>query len=83
MRVLAASFRDDASARAVRARLLRDFAIDAGQVGVELLAHGYEQRDEVILAGRFDDDVVTAARSILEAFGGTVVLDIDDAGNNA
>ena len=82
-RVLAASFPDDRSARAARARLIDDFAIDASQIGVEALAHGRNDPDMAILAGRFHEDVVPAARGVVEEFGGTLVVDIDDRGMNA
>ena len=83
MRVLAASFPDDASARAARTQLLTAFGLEAGQVSVEALAHERNVRDEAVLAGRFQANVVTAAREVVERFGGTLVIDIDDAGRNA
>jgi hypothetical protein len=83
MRVLAASFPDDDSARAARAHLIREFTLDASQIGVEALAHGRSRKDAAILAGRFQDDVVAAARDAVERFGGTLVIDIDDRETNA
>jgi hypothetical protein len=83
MRVLAASFRDDASARAARMKLIDVFGLDASQIGVEALAHGRTDGDAAVLAGRFRDDVVEAARDVVARFGGTLVIDIDDGGRNA
>lgn len=83
MRVLAASFPDDASARAARAKLIEAFELDASQIGVEALAHERDVRDEAVLAGRLQDDLVEAVREVVERFGGTLVIDIDDGGRNA
>lgn len=83
MRVLAASFPDDASAHAARARLLDDLALDASQIGVEPFAHERNVADAAILAGRFQEGVVETARAVVEELGGTLVIDIDDAGTNA
>lgn len=83
MRVLAASFPDDASARAARTHLITEFTLDASQVGVEALAHGRKRKDAAILAGRFREDVVSAAREVVKRFGGTLVIDIDDRERNA
>jgi hypothetical protein len=83
MRVLAASFPDDASARAAKNQLIRAFGLEAGQIGVEALAHDRTVSDVAVLAGRFKDDVVAAARETVVRFGGTLVIDIDDGGRNA
>ena len=83
MRVLAASFPDDVSARAARNHLIRAFGLDASQIGVEALAHERNVSDTAVLAGRFQDDVVVTAREVVERFGGTPVIDIDDGGRNA
>jgi hypothetical protein len=82
MRVLAASFRDDASARAARARLIAALALDANQISVEALAHGREAADAAILAGRFQEQAVEAALQVVADSGGTMVFDIDDRGRN-
>ena len=83
MRVLAASFPDDASARAARAQLVRAFHLEPNQIGVEALAPERDMNDVAILAGRFKEDVVEAAREVVELHQGTLVIDIDDAGRNA
>jgi hypothetical protein len=83
MRVLAASFPDDDSACAARDRLINALALDAGQIGVEALAHGRRRKDLAILAGRFQEDVVATAREVVAQLGGTLVIDIDDEGGNA
>ncbi len=82
MRVLAASFPDDASARAARTQLMRAFHLDPGQIGVEALAAARNVSDVAILAGRFREEVVEAAREVVERHRGTLVIDIDDAGSN-
>lgn len=83
MRVLAASFPDDASARAARAQLVSAFHLEPSQIGVEALAPERDVSDVAILAGRFNEDVVEAARGVVERHQGTLVIDIDDAGRNA
>jgi len=83
MRILAASFRDDDSARAARTTLIEALGLDAIQIGVEALAHERSVDDEAVLAGRFQEDVVDAARGVVARFGGTLVVDIDDGGRNA
>jgi hypothetical protein len=84
MRVLAAAFPDDSSARAAQARLIRQLQLEANQIGVEALAHASDRvGPRAILAGRFREDVVGTARKVVEGFGGTMVIDIDDGGRNA
>lgn len=84
MRVLAASFSDDASARKARAKLLAELALEAHQVGVETLAEpGDGVAAQAVLAGHFDDELVSTARQLVERLGGTVMLDIDATESNA
>jgi hypothetical protein len=83
MRVLAASFPDHDSARAARERLISRFTLDAREIGVESLARDSRRHDAAILAGRFRDDIVTAALDVVTHFGGTLVVDIDDRAGNA
>jgi hypothetical protein len=84
MRVLAASFPDDASAHEARERLLSELALAADQIDVESLAQPRDHAGPVaILAGRLQEDVVTAARDVVERHGGTVMMDIDAAESNA
>jgi hypothetical protein len=83
MRVLAASFPDDGSARAARSQLIRAFGLQASQIGVEALAHERNVTDVAVLAGRFQEEVVVAAREVVERFGGTLVIDVDAGGGNA
>jgi hypothetical protein len=84
MRVLAAAFPDDSSARAAEARLIAQLELEANQIGVEALAHTAGRvGPRAILAGRFREDLVGNARQVVEAFGGTMVIDIDDGGRNA
>lgn len=83
MRVLAASFPDDDSARAARAHLISALTLDSSQIGVEALAHGRRLKDVAILAGRFEDEVVAAARDVVAQFGGTLVIDVEENVGNA
>lgn len=84
MRVLAASFPDDASARAAREQLLSALALEADEIGVEALAQAPNHVAPIaILAGRFQEDVVSAARMLVEGLGGTVMIDIDAGHSNA
>jgi hypothetical protein len=83
MRVLAASFPDDASARAARARLIAALALDSSQISVEALAHDRGVKDAAILAGRFQEHAVDDAVQVVAEFGGSMVFDIDDRGRNA
>jgi adenine deaminase len=64
-------------------KLIEAFGLDASQIDVEALAHDRHVSEEAILAGRFRDDVVGAAREVVERSGGTLVIDIDDGGRNA
>jgi hypothetical protein len=84
MRVLAAAFPDDSSAHAAAARLIAQLELEASQIGVEALAQLPDRSESrAILAGRFRDDRVGVARRLLEGFGETLVIDIDDDGRNA
>jgi hypothetical protein len=84
MRVMAASFPNDASAREARTRLLAELEIEAHEVGVEALAQPANPGGPAaILAGKFNEDVVPAAREVVERLGGTVMIDIDAAETNA
>ena len=66
MRVLAASFPDDTSARVAKSHLIQVLGLEDGQIGVEALAHERNVRDAAVLAGRFQDDVVVAACEVVE-----------------
>ncbi len=81
MRLLAATFPDQASARAARSRLISAFAMHTGDIGVEVMAR--DRGDVAILAGRFQEDVVAAACDVVEFLGGTLVADMDASGRNA
>jgi hypothetical protein len=84
MRVLAASFTDDTRAREARAKLLAELALEAHQVGVEILAQpSSDVTAPAVLAGQFDERLVEAARQVVEQYGGTVMLDIDANETNA
>ncbi len=84
MRVLAAAFPDHSSARAAQARLIAQLKLEANQIGVETLAHMSDRvGPRAILAGRFREDLVGVAKKVVEGCGGTMVIDIDDAGRNA
>ena len=83
MRVLAASFTDDARAQEARAKLLAELALDAHQVGVETLARSNGSAAPAVLAGQFDEALVGTARQVVEQYGGTVMLDIDANETNA
>src|SRR5258708_39109374 len=84
MRDLPAPFPDDASARAARVQLLSELALGADEIGVEALAQPPNHKGPVaVLAGRFEEDVVAAARTVVEGLGGTVVIDIDAGESNA
>jgi hypothetical protein len=84
MRVLAASFSDDARAQAARAQLLVELALGPQQIGVESLADpGDGRAATAVLAGRFDDELIDLARRLIEQLGGTVMLDIDARESNA
>lgn len=83
MRVLAASFPDQASARAARDQLISTFTLKESEIGVEPLAVGNPRKQATILAGRFEEDVVLAAIEVVAHFGGTLVIDIDALERNA
>ncbi len=53
-------------------------------MGVETLAEpGDGAKAQVVLAGQFDEDLVGAARRVVEQLGGTVMLDVDATESNA
>jgi hypothetical protein len=84
LRVLAASFRDGALARAAQARLVAELGLEPHQVGVESLAEaGDGDEAQAILAGHFREDLVDTARQIVEQHGGTVMVDTADTERNA
>ena len=83
MRVIAASFPDQDSARAARDRLVRTLTLDSSSISVEALATGTLRHDSAILAGRFAEEVVSPAIEVVSHFGGTLVIDIDDRAGNA
>lgn len=83
MRVVAASFPDDAHARRARARLLAELALEPQQVDVQTLADAGDGKTQLtVLAGQFEEDRVAVARQLLERLGGTVMLDRDATGTN-
>lgn len=81
MRVLAARFPDQASARLAQSQLMTVFDLRTSDIGVELLANGHAE--VAILAGRFPEGTVPAARGLVEGLGGTLVADVDAAEQNA
>ncbi len=84
MRVLAASFRDDAVARAAQARLVAELGLEPHQVGVESLAEaGDGDNAQAILAGQFQEGLVDIARRIVEQLGGRVMVDTAATERNA
>jgi actin-like ATPase involved in cell morphogenesis len=83
MRVLAASFPDEGSARAARTRLIRALSLEASDVEVEALARATHAHDTTVLVGRFEDDVVATARAVVAEFKGTLVVDVDGGAENA
>ena len=79
MRTLAASFRDKASARAARAGLVRLLVVDSGGLRIAALGKtGCKADLATILAGNFREEVLGAARGVIERFGGTMVVDVDE-----
>jgi hypothetical protein len=84
MRTLAASFRDKASARAAQAGLVRMSVIDYGALRIASLGKADRQAaPETILAGNFPEEVVMVARDVIESFGGTLVVDVDEERTHA
>jgi hypothetical protein len=83
MRVIAASFPDQDSARAARDRLVRTLTLDANAISIEALANGGQRHDSAILAGRFGEEVVSSAIEVVSHFGGALVVDIDERAGNA
>jgi hypothetical protein len=79
MRTLAASFRDKATARAAQAGLVRLLVIDSEQLRIAALGKtGRETEPATILAGNFREGVVKVARDVMESFGGTMVVNVDE-----
>ena len=85
MRILAASFMTRPSA--VRALEALDGRFGSGHARIAVLGGTGEetgaeetggQQPEMILAGRFTDDVISAVRRAVMELGGTVVVDVDE-----
>ena len=80
MRILAASFMTRPSA--VRALEALDGRFGTGHTRIAVLGGTGEQvggpKPEMILAGRFTDDVIAAVRGAILELGGTVVVDVDE-----
>jgi hypothetical protein len=80
MRVLAATFQTQAAGKAAQARLREAVPGDPHAVRLgDLGRAGDPSGPATILAGRFDEQVVRIAREVVESFGGTIVVDIDQA----
>ena len=80
MRVLAASFMDNASAHAARDGLSSALGMSLDHVRIAGLAQPSDlSGPAAILAGRFEDDVVATVRTVVERHGGTLVADIEEA----
>jgi len=80
MRILAASFMTRPTAvRALEALALR---FGKGDTRIAVLGGTGEepggQQPEMILAGRFTDDVISAVRRAVVELGGTVLVDVDE-----
>lgn len=88
MRILAATFTTRPSAVMARESLERRFGTGhtriaalggtGDQTGEETGDGTGEQQPEMILAGRFTDDVIAAVRRAIMELGGTVVVDVDE-----
>jgi hypothetical protein len=84
MRTLAASFRDTAAARAAQAGLVRMLVVDSGTLRIASLGRTGPDADRAtILAGNFREEVVKVARDVIESFGGTMVVDVDEKRTHA
>jgi hypothetical protein len=84
MRILAASFQDRDSARTAQARLVRQLAVDSGELRIAALGKaGREAGPATILAGNFREEVVKVAREVIEDLGGTMVVDVDEKRTHA
>jgi hypothetical protein len=80
MRILAASFMTRPSA--IRALEALNGRFGSGHARIAVLGGTGEEtggrQPEMILAGRFTDDVISAVRRAVEELGGTVVVDVDE-----
>jgi hypothetical protein len=84
MRTLAASFRDKAAARAAQAGLVRMLVVETGTLRIASLGRTGPAGDPAtILAGNFREEVVNVARDVIESFGGTMVVDVDEKRTHA
>jgi hypothetical protein len=84
MRTLAASFRDKAAARAAQAGLVRLLVVDPDALRIASLGKaGHHAQPATILAGNFREEVVKVARDVIESFGGTMVVDVDEKRTHA
>jgi hypothetical protein len=79
VRVIAATFRDQRSAKRIL-RVLQG-AFDLGEEDAELAplgVAGTESDDSIVLAGRFNEARVATVCEMVERYGGNVVVDVDE-----
>jgi hypothetical protein len=79
MRVLAATFEREDAARAVLSSLRRRFDLSRRDASVAPLGTDRPEPSLYVLAGRFYDQRVSEVRRLVEAHGGRVVQDVDEA----
>jgi len=79
MRVLAARFTDRHAASAVRDRLLHVLRGDVVDVDIAPLGRpGKPASNEMVLAGRFQDDQAPVVAQLIRDAGGEVVTNVDE-----
>lgn len=80
MRVLAARFPDRRRASTVLGALHRRFPVDPQDVAIAPLGVPGEASDgEIVLAGRFPEEVTDQVGALVNQAGGEIVVDVDEA----
>jgi hypothetical protein len=80
MRVLAARFPDRRRASTVLGALHRRFPVDPQDVAIAPLGvPGQESDGEMLLAGRFPEELTDQVGEIVNEAGGEIVVDVDEA----
>ena len=78
MRLVAATFADEATAERTLAELRERYDLRAIDADVAPLGSSEEYGAQVVLAGRFREAVLRDVESLIEARGGAIVTQVDE-----
>lgn len=78
MRLVAATFADEAAAEQVLAELRERYELRAIDADVAPLGSSEESGGRVVLAGRFRETVLAEVEQLIERWGGAIVTEVDE-----